>query len=710
MLTAIQDLKQMLERKLASRMVPNSTMRRLGWGLIFWLVFTSILASSLLPERLKVEAGKPSPQNIVAQKEIINRVETDRLRREKAMAVSEVLNKDPRALQEAERDIDAIFDRMSAIKKDISLAYGQKLEKRKELDPELPAEAWAAFLQADDDTEQKLRKSTKEVLGRVMNPGLKEENLEVARNQVDKEAQSLKLNLAFRALVSGLAGHFVRANLVVDEVATAQARRQAMESVQPVKIPKGLKIVGKDEMITEEHLVILQDLGVLGTEASYRTWVGAGAVSLTMMLLVVLYLYQFRREIFGHESRLVLTGLVSALTLLLSNAIQPWSGYGMPVAAGTMLLAILVDSELALVVGVVLSIMAGIITGNELRFLFVALVGGTMGVYSVGKVSQRTDLMRAGLMVGLADVAAILGISLIMGASISEEASWREPLWGITNGVFSAILAIGTLPFFESIFGLITSVKLLELSNPNQPLLRKLLVEAPGTYHHSIIVGNLAEAAAEAVGGDPLLARVGAYYHDVGKIKRPYFFIDNQLGTENPHDKLSPSLSALIVMSHVKDGVDLAREYKLPSPIVDFIREHHGTTLASYFYSRAAEDGKNGQVSEEDFRYDGPKPQSRETAIVLLADSCEAAVRAIQNPNPGRIEGTVRKMIRDRLNDGQLDQSDLTLRDLDRIAATFSRVLTGIFHPRIEYPENVLKEIERRKKRGSAHQQPAGPG
>ncbi len=256
-------------------------------------------------------------------------------------------------------------------------------------------------------------------------------------------------------------------------------------------------------------------------------------------------------------------------------------------------------------------------------------------------------------------------------------------------------MTIGTLPFLENAFGITSAVKLLELSNPNQLLLRKLMLDAPGTYHHSIIVGNLAEAGAEAVGADSLLARVGANYHDIGKLKRPYFFIENQLTSDNPHDKLSPTLSALIITSHVKDGLEIAQEHRLPSSITAFIAQHHGTSLLSFFYNKAMDESSEKKADETTYRYEGPKPQTRETAIVMLADCAEAAVRSMPNPTAGKIEGLIRQIIKDKLADGQLDECDLTLKDLDKVALAFSRVLTGIFHTRIEYPDK-LKELERK--------------
>jgi len=312
--------------------------------------------------------------------------------------------------------------------------------------------------------------------------------------------------------------------------------------------------------------------------------------------------------------------------------------------------------------------------------------------------------------VGAANVASVLAVGLL------EQVNWYPELvtnaaYGLTNGVLVGIIGFGTLRYSELLFDLVTPIKLLELSNPSRPLLRRLQVEAPGTYHHTIMVANLAEAAAEAIGADSLLVRVGTYYHDIGKIRRPIFFVENQSGVENPHEKMAPSLSALTLAAHVRDGLDLAKEYRLPQAIADFIPQHHGTSLMTYFYHQALERGDQHQVleradaaAEETFRYEGPKPQTRETAIVMLADSAEGAVRAINRPTPDRIEQVVRRIIREKLDDGQLDESDLMFRDLDLIAQTFTRMLASMFHPRIEYPDLERDLRSRRRDRAvSAH-------
>jgi len=266
--------------------------------------------------------------------------------------------------------------------------------------------------------------------------------------------------------------------------------------------------------------------------------------------------------------------------------------------------------------------------------------------------------------------------------------------FGIFNGLISSIFTMGILPYLETIFGITTSIRLLELANPNQPLLKRLMTEAPGTYHHCIMVGNLGEAAADAIGANGLEVRLGAYYHDIGKLKRPYFFAENQFSGANPHDNITPQLSTLIITSHVKDGLEMAREEKLPPILMDMIAQHHGDSKVSYFYFKAKELDENAR--EQDFRYENPKPQTKEAAILMMADTVEAAVRSKKDATPGQIEGFIRTLIKGKLNDGQFDECELTFRDLDQIAVAFTRVINGIYHKRVEYPPqaNLIAELK----------------
>jgi putative nucleotidyltransferase with HDIG domain len=309
----------------------------------------------------------------------------------------------------------------------------------------------------------------------------------------------------------------------------------------------------------------------------------------------------------------------------------------------------------------------------------------------VGELQSRAQLVRTGLVLSAANVVLAVAVGTL--AQFPPGEILHQSLVGAVAGIACAMLTLGGAMFLERPFRLTTDLRLLELSNPNEPLLRRLLVEAPGTYHASIIIANLAETAADAIGADSLLVRVGCYYHDIGKLRRPYLFVENQFGAENPHDRMSPSLSVLAIQAHVKDGLEMGRQMRLPQPVLDIIGQHHGTTLVSFFYRQALLSHKDDPPDETSYRYPGPKPQTRAAAIVMLADGVEAGVRALPHPTPNAVEERVRQIITDRLEDGQLSECDLTLRDLETIEATFTRIMAGILHKRIEYPPAALQAV-----------------
>jgi putative nucleotidyltransferase with HDIG domain len=374
--------------------------------------------------------------------------------------------------------------------------------------------------------------------------------------------------------------------------------------------------------------------------------------------------------------------------------------YAVPVAAGAMLVRFILNSEIAIVFSLVIALFSGLLLDGSLMFALYFLVGSLIGAHGLRYCIQRTTLIKAGLKVGLANIIFILCHNMI-NFSLIKPGILFSGVFGFLNGVIAAIIVTGLAPLVEAIFGYTSNIKLLELTHLDHPALRELILRAPGSYHHSIVVGNLAEAAAEAIGANPILARVSSYYHDIGKSKKPQYFIENQPPNgENKHDKLSPSMSALILISHVKEGMEMAKKYKLPAVITNFIPQHHGTSLIKYFYDKAK--GKANPelqaVNEEDFRYHGPKPQTREAGIVMLADAVEAASMTLTDPTPARIRGMVQKIINNIFTDHQLDECMLTLKDLHQIARSFNLVLGGIFHHRIDYSEPVTKEGSPKRK------------
>lgn len=547
------------------------------------------------------------------------------------------------------------------------------------------------------------------ILSQVMvnSGGVAEENLAQAKNailaEINNNYTATKLDV-LEELFNDIPYY---ATLKVDTEATETAKAKILATVTPVyrTILKGEMIVSKGQVITEEQYDILYLMGY-ADEVNISKIAGSLAIILLVLLgITIIYMRTFCKDKYrdlGYMQILMLTVLVLVILdeLILSVTVSPSAdisaqiGFLLPSAMGTMLVATLFNPNMAVFFNGIFAIFAGILTG-DVQFVLLSLISGMVGAIGIIRLTERSDLYKTALYIALINVIAI-GAWGILNRTIWD-VIWVGMLFGILNGVFSAVLTLGLLPLIESMFGVTTSIKLLELSNPNQPLLKKLMLEAPGTYHHSVMVGNLGEAAAEAVGADGLIVRVGAYYHDIGKIKRPYFFTENQFNGENPHDKISPTLSALIITSHVKDGVEMATEAKLPPMIIDMIAQHHGNSLISYFYQKAKETDE--EVREEDYRYEQPKPQTKEAAILMMADTVEAAVRSKTGATPGQIEGFIRTLIKGKLNDGQFDECDLTFKDLDKIAETFGRVINGMYHKRIEYPaEKTMLTAENKAK------------
>ncbi|TYP00028.1 metal dependent phosphohydrolase [Geothermobacter ehrlichii] len=525
-----------------------------------------------------------------------------------------------------------------------------------------------------------------------------------------------------RKVLHGLLVRMVRPNLTFNKNETEERKRRAAEAVQPIliQVKKGEMIVREGARVTEEQVRKLKALRDLKKD---RRNLSAAAGMLLVLLLVLLVSFQFAGKNiskFRLQPRdmlfLVLTfsGLfvLIKLAIFLAAAVEtafPYIDsasfyYLIPFAAGAVLVRIVLNSEVALVFSALVALAVGLLFSNSLFLALYVLIGSLTGAHFVRHCGTRSALYRAGWQVSLVNMAMVFGLHLMAGHSLSIQLLYKLG-FAMAGGFFCAIVATAAVPLIEAVFKYTTDIKLLELANLNTPVLRQLMVQAPGTYHHSIVVGNLAEAGAEAIGANPLLARVAAYYHDIGKIKKPLYFVENQSGTENKHDKLSPSMSALILMAHIKDGVELARENRLGRELIDILRQHHGTALMKYFYDKAKnqQDPEVQQVDERDYRYPGPKPQTREAALIMLADAVEAAGRTLTDPTPARIQGMVQKIINNIFIDGQLDECELTLKDLHKIARSFNRILAGIFHYRIDYPEPVHKEKEPTRKKNGDH-------
>lgn len=418
-------------------------------------------------------------------------------------------------------------------------------------------------------------------------------------------------------------------------------------------------------------------------------------IPLFLLFLAIHLVFSSRREIAGRQVTLKLflnLGLLLALIVFAAHIVLHYTD--MPLryvpVAGIAILTMLLFNDLQLVFVMTFagSVLVSLILGGDFGMMLTFFLGSLAGAYTVRNARMRGQIIGAGVLVGAVHLACLILLKPDYHLFISKDFAVEYVYPLVLNGFISAFLVVATLKVFEYLFGVLTNYSLLELSDFNQPLLKRLILEAPGTYHHSLIVSNLAEGAADAIGANALLARVGAYYHDIGKLTKAEYFTENQMMGQNKHDDIEPFMSRLVIFNHVTEGIELAMKHKLNPAIIDFIPQHHGTGLMYYFYQKALEEAKEGEaVDENDFRYPGPKPQTRETAITLLADSVEGATRALGEHNPTNIEETVKKVINNKFIDGQLDECNLTLKEINKISSTFTRILSAMYHARVKYPE-----------------------
>jgi putative nucleotidyltransferase with HDIG domain len=546
-------------------------------------------------------------------------------------------------------------------------------------------------------------------------------SLQTARDLVRKRVTSQawsREQASLRRLVEVLVQDLVRPNMTYNRSETEERRKKAVEETSPVyhQVSKGEVIVRAGDPLTGDQILKISELKRLSPE------VGRTSLVLGMFLLVAITIFIFfmiLKVVFPPAATDLTSLLILAFiiilqvvamrgVLVLSTALTAtYTGLSevalrlvIPFALGAMITGTLFPETVAVIMAALLSVLAVFyFDWNHTLFLF-SFIGGVVAAFSVVSCRQRSSILRAGLAVSGANMF-MAAVILLIGGDLFSSDTTGQLLSAAGSGILVALIASVAIPARESAFNVASDMKLMELANLNQPVLKEMILKAPGSYHHSVLVGSLAEAAAEDIGANPLLARVAATYHDIGKMTKPEYFVENQESRDNRHERLSPSMSALILASHVKDGAEVAKDHRLPRRVVDIIRQHHGTRLITFFYSKAKEmaDPSVQTVDERDFRYPGPKPQSREAALIMLADAVEAASKVLTEPTPARIRGLIQKIINDIFIDGQLDESNLTLRDLHQIARSFTRTVTGILHHRIDYPQIQGPGEDRRREK-----------
>jgi len=685
---------------------------------ILVVAMTAILGVDFLPQQpLRLQAGDVSPGDIVAPRAVSfeSDVLTDEARERARAAVPPQYDfTSDKAIAIAEQQQSAFESRVARVDNAFDLEITPD-DRRRFLEtaiPDLADGARATLLDLERDRWVTIRDEAARILGATLNAELRDTDVEVTRTRLAGRMGG-DLNEAERMLAAALISPLVVPNSSFSETAWEAARDTAAADVEPVivEVAQNQVIVRSGERLDAADIEAVTALGLGEDAVDVASLAGWLLLSLLMVGMLLTWIWRFRPALWHRDNVLVLIGLllVGATLALKITDDRSILQFFLPTAAIGMLLAILLDASLAMVVVAVVAIVGGAVNGTSLEFTAYSFLGALAGIVAVRKGDRLQVFVQAAIAVFVVN-AMVVSVFSLLGA---RDLRGVLELW-FASGVAAAgssVAAVGTFAVLGSVFGILTVFQLLELANPSQPLLRRLLVETPGTYHHSLMVGNLAERAAEAIGGDPLVTRVAAYYHDVGKLANPLGFIENQGGGENIHDQLDPQVSAQILKQHVADGIDVAYAAKLPKALIAYIPQHHGTAIMSYFYARAREraaepygglqtaDGAKAAaaVDERTFRHSGPKPQTREAALIMLADGVEASVRSLASREEPAIRAMVSRIIDERIADGQFDECDLTLRDLERIRNAFVEQLLGMYHTRIAYPQNKVVELESRR-------------
>ncbi|HEY1294934.1 MAG TPA: HDIG domain-containing protein [Chloroflexota bacterium] len=664
-----------------------------GVGVLTAVLLTVALSVDLLPRVYDVKEGDVAAVPIKAPRSItyISQIRTRQARDAAAAQVPPVIELNRDVISQQTRGLADLIQAINVVRGDTTRSNPDDKQQAigQLVSPPLSDTTARALATLDDYRWSTIANEGQRVLQDIMKDRIPDNNVDEVRNEVPLRVSPF-FSDADRAVVVELVQRFVRANQVMNADATARAQQDARESVAPVEqtYARGQTVVRDGQVVGPLEIEALEALGLRNPELDWPGVAAAALLSFSLMAVLAAFIWNFDRPLLYRDRRVILLGGLIIVATVAARMIIPghplWA-YIFPLPAIGMLVAILLDAQLGLAVGILLSILLAWIAGGSLEIGVIALVGTMVGALAVWRKERVIAYFIAGGAVALAMLATYLAFFL---ASRSDDLGLLSIVSFelVVNGILSSLLVVGSFALLGRMFGILTTVQLLELANPTQPLLRRLLMEAPGTYHHSIMVGNLAERAAEVIGADSLLVRVAAYYHDIGKLERPWAFIENQADTNaNVHDTLDPQASAQVIAAHVTDGVKLAEKYGLPPRIREMIPQHHGTRTISFFYQQAAE-RTTETVDAALFTYPGPRPQSREAAILMLSDSTEAAARAARDHSREAIEQLVERIIHQRLEEGQFDDCNLTLRDLTRIKQSFVTLLTGIYHPRIPYP------------------------
>lgn len=681
----------------------KQTMRKYGriirsiliWAITYVMVFV-VISAGITPKKVDLRVGGPSPVTIMATKDVVDSVTTQRLQDDAAAAVeTSYKSVEEDVLGSILAEIDGMRTLIHNVRANYDTATTQLLATVNgyfEV-PALTVEDLQYVLDVDEASLTSAFDSMAGLMADTLESTLPEGSETSAVARMERDLKEEAHNDVLIKLVTAIAADTICPNMLIDQETTDANRQKARDGVETQMRVKGEVIVREGEIVSYSQYQMVSSLGLIANDG-LDYWLFGGVALLILVLFggIIAYIYVFERQMLWDVRMLLLMGVINVLVVCLSLLMRELSVYFMPVSLGVFLIAQLIKPRLALIVNISQAVMVSLLASTEsatftmsmFSLIMSSVVSSSLVVSILRRKQARTGILIAGVVIGVVNMATTFAMGFIASTSLYTVAI--NAAWSGASGLLSAVLCIGLQPLLELVFNLVTNSKLMELSSPNQPLLRRLMIEAPGTYQHSMIVANLAEAACTAIGANGLLARVGAYYHDVGKLMRPMYFTENQRG-DNPHDRTDPRVSSAILTAHTREGVQMARKAHLPGVVLEIVGQHHGNTPTMFFYAKAQKQYGEELTDIADFRYDGPRPQTREAAIVMLADTLEAASRSLQNPTKEKLEELIRKLVRGKLDDGQLDECPLTTRDLARCCEAFLAALSGAFHHRVEYPD-----------------------
>lgn len=707
-------------------------------GVLCYAAVLMIMLDAVAPQKYRVEPGEVSRSTITATKDVMDQVSYEAARKAAQDSVSAIYRIDD---EKRVSVINAVTDDFAKVEDARAQAIAQRNDWLKEnpgstaeqhqfpsafinmlignLNISCSAEEMLVIINTNQQDIESVAAFIKRRINSIMASGLSEEELIGERNAIAAALNNeySTVSAKIKTVAERILEKELVANYSLDETATDEAKLAAAAEVSQGSYlyKQGQTIVRSGDIVTQAHIAMLEELGMLENEnVDIKLYLGVALLTLTVLLILGFYIAVYEPKMIQTPKKVLMLAILTVLSVLYSALIYPYRPGLAQIAICTVLVAVLLKPRVALVSNMALSVLLGVMaTSGEaaqsqgVSTLIVSLIAGTAAVYLCKKPMHRMRIMLSGLVIGVTGGLTSVFIGLVFSSEIKTVL--LSALWPALAGAISAVLCVGTLPVWEAVFDVLTPTKLLEITNPNQPLLRRLAIEAPGTHHHSIVVANLAESGAQAIGADIMLTRAGAYYHDVGKLAAPEAYTENQdEKLKSFHSMLLPAESAAIIRMHPTEGYELAQKYKLPKEICNIILEHHGTTLVGYFYAKALE--MFDDVNRADFMYPGPKPRSKEAAVIMLADSAEAAVRSLPDKSPECVREKINQILNDRISDGQFDECDISMLELRKLAAEFTQALSGVHHSRIEYPDlkKALEDNRELKEKGHADNKSAG--